>query len=91
MRRKPGAGSVGKKIEEAQAAATQAKADYEMHLKGYRKEDIAAAQTDVDRATADETRARLDFQRYEATGAERSRLQATAGHKAKPIGKCRSP
>ena len=53
-------------IQEAQAAAEQAKADYEMHLKGYRKEDIASAQADFDRANADETRAHLDFQRYDA-------------------------
>jgi multidrug resistance efflux pump len=37
-----------------------------MHLKGYRKEDIAAAQADVDRATADEIRTHLDFRRYDA-------------------------
>ena len=53
-------------IQEARAAAAQAKADYEMHLKGYRKEDIAAAQADLDRTVAEETRAHLDFQRYEA-------------------------
>src|SRR5882724_10532906 len=53
-------------IQEARAAAAQAKADYDMHLKGYRKEDIAAAQADLDRTVAEETRARLDFQRYEA-------------------------
>jgi len=35
-------------------------------VNGYRKEDIAAAQSDVDRAAADEVRARLDFERYEA-------------------------
>jgi multidrug resistance efflux pump len=53
-------------IQEARAGAAQAKADYEMHLKGYRKEDIAAAQADLDRTAAEETRAHLDFQRYEA-------------------------
>ena len=53
-------------IQEARAAAAQAKADYEMHLKGYRKEDIAAAQADLDRTAAEETRSRLDFQRYDA-------------------------
>ena len=37
-----------------------------MRQNGYRKEDIAAAQSDVERATADEVRARLDFQRYQA-------------------------
>src|SRR6202030_1894067 len=37
-----------------------------MHKNGYRKEDIAAAQADVDRAAADETRSSLDFQRYDA-------------------------
>jgi HlyD family secretion protein len=37
-----------------------------MRLNGYRKEDVAAAQSDVERASADEVRARLDFQRYEA-------------------------
>ncbi len=53
-------------IAEARAAAQQAKADSDMRKNGYRKEDIAAAQADVDRAAADEMRTRLDFQRYEA-------------------------
>ncbi|HKF26270.1 MAG TPA: HlyD family efflux transporter periplasmic adaptor subunit, partial [Candidatus Acidoferrum sp.] len=47
-------------------AAEQAEADYDMRKNGYRKEDIAAAQADFDRAAADETRTRLDFQRYDA-------------------------
>src|SRR6201993_2222468 len=37
-----------------------------MHLAGYRKEDIDAAKADLDRATADEIRSHLDFQRYDA-------------------------
>src|ERR1700692_470262 len=46
-------------IGEARAGPAQAKADYELRVNGYRKEDIAAAQSDVDRAAADEVRARL--------------------------------
>jgi len=53
-------------IAEARAAALEAKADYDMKKSGYRKEDIAAAQADLDRTAAEETRTRLDFQRYEA-------------------------
>jgi len=53
-------------IAEARAAAAQAKADYELRKNGYRQEDIASAQADLDRAKADETRAHLDFDRYEA-------------------------
>jgi HlyD family secretion protein len=53
-------------IAEARAAAAGAKADYELRLHGYRKEDIAAAQSDVDRAAADEVRTRLDFERFQA-------------------------
>jgi multidrug resistance efflux pump len=53
-------------IAEARAASMQAKADFEMKKNGYRKEDIAAAQADLDRTAADETRARLDFERYDA-------------------------
>jgi HlyD family secretion protein len=37
-----------------------------MRRNGYRREDIAAAQADLDRTKADEVRARLDFERYEA-------------------------
>ena len=43
-----------------------------MRKNGYRKEDIDAAQADVDRAAADEMRTRLDFQRYDALAKERS-------------------
>src|ERR1700732_1805911 len=53
-------------IAEARAAAAQAKADYELKKNGYRQEDIASAQADLDRAKADETRAHLDFDRYDA-------------------------
>ena len=53
-------------IAEARAAAMQAKAEYEQRMNGYRQEDIDAAQADVDRSTADEVRAHLDFQRYDA-------------------------
>ena len=53
-------------IAEARAAVAQAKADYEMHQNGYRKEDIDAAEADVQRAKAEESRTRLDFDRYEA-------------------------
>jgi HlyD family secretion protein len=53
-------------IAEAQAGALQAKADFDMRKNGYRKEDIASAQADVARAAAEETRTRIDFQRYEA-------------------------
>ena len=44
----------------------QAKADYELKKNGYRREDIDAAQDDLERAKADEIRTRLDFERYEA-------------------------
>jgi multidrug resistance efflux pump len=37
-----------------------------MKKNGYRKEDIDAAQADLDRAKADEVRTQLDFDRYEA-------------------------
>src|SRR2546421_1633205 len=53
-------------IEEARAAAAAAKAEYEQRKNGYREEDIAGAQADLDRAKADEIRAHLDFDRYEA-------------------------
>jgi multidrug resistance efflux pump len=53
-------------IAEARAAAMQAKAEYEQRMNGHRQEDIDAAQADVDRSTADEVRAHLDFQRYDA-------------------------
>jgi HlyD family secretion protein len=53
-------------IAEARAAAMQAKAEYEQRMNGYRQEDIDGAQADVDRSTADEVRAHLDFQRYDA-------------------------
>ena len=53
-------------IAEARAAAAQAKADWEMKQNGYRHEDIEAAAADLDRASAEEVRTRLDFQRYDA-------------------------
>jgi multidrug resistance efflux pump len=53
-------------IAEARAAAAQAKAEYDQRKNGYRQEDIDAAKADLDRATADEVRTHLDFQRYEA-------------------------
>ncbi len=53
-------------IAETRAAAAQAKAEYDQRLNGYRHEDIAAAKADFDRATADEIRTHLDFQRYDA-------------------------
>jgi HlyD family secretion protein len=53
-------------IAEARAAAEQAKADYELRKNGYRRGDIASAQAEFDRAAADETRAQVDFQRYDA-------------------------
>jgi multidrug resistance efflux pump len=53
-------------IAEARAAAAQARAEYEQRTNGYRQEDIDAAKADFDRATADETRTHLDFQRYAA-------------------------
>jgi multidrug resistance efflux pump len=53
-------------IAEARAAAAQAKAEYDQRLNGYRQEDIDAAKADFDRATADEVRTHLDFQRYDA-------------------------
>jgi membrane fusion protein YbhG len=53
-------------IAEVRAAAAQAKAEYDQRRNGYRQEDIEAAQADLDRATADEVRTHLDFQRYEA-------------------------
>src|SRR5438309_10323376 len=37
-----------------------------MKKNGYRQEDIAAAQADLDRAKADEIRTHLDFDRYDA-------------------------
>ena len=46
--------------------AAQAKADYELKKNGYRQEDIAAAQADLERAKAEEIRTQLDFDRYEA-------------------------
>src|SRR5260221_9433054 len=52
-------------IQEARAAAAQAKADFELKKNGYRREDVAAAQADLERAAADETRTHLDFQRYD--------------------------
>src|SRR5215831_412130 len=53
-------------LEQSRANAEQAQADYDMRRNGYRKEDIAAAEADLDRAAADETRTRLDFERYDA-------------------------
>ena len=53
-------------IAEARAAAAQAKAEYEQRRNGYRQEDIDAAGADLDRATADEVRTSLDFQRYDS-------------------------
>ena len=53
-------------IEEARAAAAQARAEYEQRKNGYRQEDIDAAKADLDGATADEIRAHLDAQRYDA-------------------------
>jgi HlyD family secretion protein len=53
-------------IEEARAAAAQARAEYEQRRNGYRQEDIDSAKADLDRATADEIRAHLDAQRYDA-------------------------
>jgi membrane fusion protein YbhG len=53
-------------IAEARAAAAQAQAEYEQRRNGYRQEDIDSAKADFDRATADEIRTHLDFQRYEA-------------------------
>jgi HlyD family secretion protein len=53
-------------IEEARGAAAQARAEYEQRKNGYRQEDIEAAKADLDRATADEIRAHLDAQRYDA-------------------------
>lgn len=53
-------------IAEAQAAAAQAKAEYDQRRNGYRQEDIDVAQADLDRATADEIRTHLDFQRYDS-------------------------
>jgi len=53
-------------IAESRAAALGAKADLDMKRNGYRQEDIAAAQADLDRAAAEETRTRLDFERYDA-------------------------
>jgi HlyD family secretion protein len=52
-------------IAEARAATAQAKAEYDQRKNGYRKDDIDAAQADLDRAAADEARARLDAQRYD--------------------------
>jgi HlyD family secretion protein len=57
-------------IAEARAAAAQAKAEYDQRKNGYRKDDIDAAQADLDRAAADELRARLDAQRYDALAAK---------------------
>jgi len=59
-------GSRPEEIAESRAAALEAKADFELKKNGYRQEDIASAQADLDRAAADETRTRLDFQRYDA-------------------------
>ena len=53
-------------IAEARGAAAQAKAEYDQRINGYRQEDIDAAKADLDRATADEIRTHLDFQRYDA-------------------------
>jgi len=53
-------------IADARAAALEANPDYDMKRNGYRKEDVAAARADLDRAAAEETRTRLDFQRYDA-------------------------
>jgi HlyD family secretion protein len=53
-------------IAEARAAAAQAKAEYDQRKNGYRQEDIDSAKADLDRTTADETRAQLDFERYDA-------------------------
>lgn len=53
-------------IAEARAAAAQAKAEYDQRKNGYRQEDIDSAKADLDRATADEIRTHLDFQRYNA-------------------------
>ena len=53
-------------IAEARGTAAQARAEYEQRVNGYRKEDIAAAEADLERANADELRARLDAQRYDA-------------------------
>ncbi len=44
----------------------EAKAEYDQRKNGYRREDIAAAQADLDRAKADAARAKLDYDRYEA-------------------------
>src|SRR5208282_1985696 len=52
--------------KELLASLDQSRAAAEKAQRGYRKEDVAAAESDVDRATADEVRARLDFQRYDA-------------------------
>jgi len=53
-------------IAEARAVAAQSKAEYELKKNGYRSEDIATAQADLDRAKADEIRTDLDFDRYAA-------------------------
>ncbi len=53
-------------IAEARASAAQAKAEYDQRKNGYRVEDVDSARADLDRAAADETRAHLDFQRYDA-------------------------
>src|SRR5580700_5925824 len=52
--------------KELQAALEQSRAAEEKARRGYRPEEIAAAQADLDRTKADEVRARLDFERYDA-------------------------
>src|SRR5580658_8999615 len=57
-------------IAQMRAAAAAAKAEYDQRKNGYRQEDIDAAKADLDRATADEVRTNLDYQRYEALAAK---------------------
>src|SRR5882762_9217894 len=52
--------------KELAASLAQSRATAEKARRGYRPEEIAAAQADLDRANADEVRARLDAQRYDA-------------------------
>jgi HlyD family secretion protein len=53
-------------VAEAKGALDEAKAEYEQRQNGYRSEDISAAQADLERAKADASRAKLDYDRYEA-------------------------
>src|SRR6266852_4856704 len=52
--------------QELQASLEQSRANAEKARRGYRQEDIASAQADLDRAKADEVRTHLDFDRYDA-------------------------